>query len=130
MVEVRQESFRVPEFVALARKYGVGIVVAGDSNHPLIGDLTAPFVYARLMGSKEGEALGYSPAALDLWADRARDWAAGKTPKGMAPLAPAHAEKGGRDVYLYVISGHKVANPAAAMALIERLGGNSPRHGR
>ena len=27
-----------------------------------------------------------------------------------------------RDVYLYVISGHKVRNPAAAMALIERLG--------
>jgi hypothetical protein len=26
-----------------------------------------------------------------------------------------------RDVYLYVISGHKVHNPAAAMSLIHRL---------
>ena len=26
-----------------------------------------------------------------------------------------------RDVYLYVISGYKTLNPAAAMALIERL---------
>jgi hypothetical protein len=26
-----------------------------------------------------------------------------------------------RDVFLYVISGHKVLNPAAAMSLIERL---------
>jgi hypothetical protein len=27
----------------------------------------------------------------------------------------------GRDVFLYVISGHKQRNPAAAMALIERV---------
>jgi hypothetical protein len=33
---------------------------------------------------------------------------------------PAPAE--GRDVFLYVISGAKALNPAAAMALIERLG--------
>ena len=31
------------------------------------------------------------------------------------------AKKTPRDVYLYVISGHKEVNPAAAMALIERL---------
>ena len=28
----------------------------------------------------------------------------------------------GRDVFLFVISGHNRLNPAAAMALIERLG--------
>jgi hypothetical protein len=33
----------------------------------------------------------------------------------------ASHEKRPRDVYAYVISGHKVLNPAAAMALIERL---------
>ncbi|PZW51100.1 uncharacterized protein YecE (DUF72 family) [Humitalea rosea] len=119
VVEVRHESFRVPAFVALARSHGVAIAIAGDSNHPLIADITAPFVYARLMGTQEGEALGYSAEALDLWAGRARDWAAGKAAKGLAPLAPA---KGPRDVYLYVISGNKVANPTAAMALIKRLG--------
>jgi hypothetical protein len=32
-----------------------------------------------------------------------------------------HADGKPRDVYLYVISGHKVSNPAAAAALIERV---------
>jgi hypothetical protein len=29
---------------------------------------------------------------------------------------------GGREVFLYVIGGHKVRNPGAATALLERLG--------
>jgi hypothetical protein len=31
-------------------------------------------------------------------------------------------ESGPRDVYIYVIGGHKIVDPAAAMALIERIG--------
>ncbi len=55
VVDVRHESFKVPEFVAMARAYGVAIVVAGDSEYPEIADITAPFVYARIMGTR-GEA--------------------------------------------------------------------------
>lgn len=121
-VEVRHASFQTPEFVALARAYDVAVVIAADSDHPLIADVTAPFVYVRIMGTREGEALGYAPDTLDLWVARARAWASGGNPKGLEILAPAHAERNGRDVFLYVIGGHKVANPAAAMALIERLG--------
>jgi uncharacterized protein YecE (DUF72 family) len=106
VVEVRHESFRTPEFVALVRAHGVAIVLAGDSEYPGITDITAPFVYARIMGTQESEPLGYSDPALDLWAKRAKAWAAGTD----------HP-----DVYLYVISGHKVLNPAAARALIERV---------
>ena len=51
VVEVRHESFRTAAFIALARAYGVGIVIAGDSSYPQIADLTAPFVYARIMGT-------------------------------------------------------------------------------
>jgi uncharacterized protein YecE (DUF72 family) len=106
-VEVRHVSFKVPQLAELARKYGVAIVVAGDSQeYPMIDEVTAPFAYARIMGTREGEKLGYSRKALDSWAERMKSWAAGKK---------------GRDVFLYVISGHKVANPAAAQALIERL---------
>jgi len=106
-VEVRHVSFRVPQLAELARQYGVAIVVAGDSaEYPLIEAETAPFVYARIMGTREGEKLGYSPQALDSWAGRMKSWAAGKK---------------GRDVFLYVISGHKVSNPAAAQALLERV---------
>ncbi len=102
-VEVRHDSFRTPEFIALARDHGVAVIIAGDSAFPEITDLTAPFVYARIMGTTEAEPNGYADAALDKWAGQARAWSAS------------------RDVFLYVISGFKQRNPAAAMALIERL---------
>jgi hypothetical protein len=36
-------------------------------------------------------------------------------------VSSSKEENDPRDVYLYVISGYKAHNPAAAMALIERL---------
>jgi uncharacterized protein YecE (DUF72 family) len=120
-VEVRHESFRVAELVAMARHYGVAVVVAGDSEYPLIPDATAPFVYARIMGTKSKEPAGYSAAELDAWALRAQNWAKGGHPKDLPAVAPEKPAQVSRDVYLYVISGHKVANPAAAQALIERV---------
>lgn len=120
-VEVRHDSFRSPDFIALLREHAVAVVVAGDSPYPQIADVTAPFVYARIMGTSAGEALGYAPAALDAWAERARAWAAGSAPGDLDTVSPHVAAPQGRDVFLYVISGHKVVNPAAAMALVERL---------
>jgi uncharacterized protein YecE (DUF72 family) len=122
VVEVRHQSFRVPEFVALARKYGIGVVIAGDSKYPQIADLTAPFVYLRIMGTAASETAGYSEAALNRWAARARTWAGGGAPKDLEYVGPPEADGMARDVYLYVISGHKVLNPAAAVSLIQRLG--------
>jgi uncharacterized protein YecE (DUF72 family) len=120
-VEVRHESFRTPDFIALARKYGVAIVIAGDSSYPQIADLTAPFVYARIMGTKATEAQGYSDASLERWAARARAWATGSVPESLDHVEPRSGNEQPRDVFLYVISGHKVHNPAAAMALMKRL---------
>jgi uncharacterized protein YecE (DUF72 family) len=120
-VEVRHASFRAPEFVALARAHGVAVIVGADSEFPQIADVTAPFVYARIMGTREDEPAGYAPAALDAWAERARRWAAGGAPDDLETVA-APAEEAPRDVFLYVISGAKQRNPAAAMALIERVG--------
>jgi uncharacterized protein YecE (DUF72 family) len=122
VVEVRHESFRCAEFVALAREHEVAVVIAGDSRHPQIADATAPFVYVRIMGTQPEQKIGYSNAALKIWAARAEAWASGKTAPGIDSVAPAGARAQPRDVYLYVISGHKVSNPAAALALIERLG--------
>jgi uncharacterized protein YecE (DUF72 family) len=121
VVEVRHASFRSPEFIAMAREYAVGIVVAGDSGYPQIPDATAGFVYARIMGTQATETAGYSDAALDLWAARARAWAAGTAAEGLDYVEPKRAKGKPRDVYLYVISGHKVHNPAAARSLIERI---------
>jgi uncharacterized protein YecE (DUF72 family) len=120
-VEVRHGSFRSAEFIALAREHGVAIVIAADSAHPQIADATAPFVYARIMGTLATEELGYSGAVLDLWAARARAWACGAPAVGLDYVEPPRARGNPRDVYLYVISGHKVRNPAAAVALIRRL---------
>jgi uncharacterized protein YecE (DUF72 family) len=120
-VEVRHASFRTPEFVDLARASGVAIVLAADGDFPQIADLTAPFAYLRIMGTKASEDLGYSGGDLDRWAARLRALAGGPAPEGLEAVGTPAAD-GERDVFLYVISGHKVRNPAAAMALIERVG--------
>ena len=119
-LEVRHDSFRTPDFIAMARAHKVAIILAADGKFPQIADATAPFVYARIMGTKEKEPLGYAKKALDLWAERAKAWAAGKKVDGLESVDKA-ADAKPRDVYLYVISGHKEKNPAAAMALIERV---------
>jgi uncharacterized protein YecE (DUF72 family) len=120
-VEVRHESFRTPAFIALARKYEVAVVIAGDSSYPQIADLTAPFVYSRIMGTKATEAAGYSDALLKRWAARATAWAAGGEPDDLQYVDSRTGNDEPRDVFLYVISGHKVLNPAAAMELIKRI---------
>lgn len=120
-IEVRHDSFRCPEFVAMAREHGVAIVIAGDSSYPQIADCTAPFVYARVMGTKPKEKQGYSDAALSRWAARANAWACGAAAAGLDFVEPQGAKCGPRDVYLYVIGGAKALNPAAATSLIRRL---------
>jgi hypothetical protein len=75
------------------------------------------------MGTQPTQPLGYAKPALDLWARRARTWSEGGLAEGLKLASEQKAERLDRDVYLYVISGHKVANPAAAQALIERVAG-------
>jgi uncharacterized protein YecE (DUF72 family) len=82
----------------------VAIIFADDDTFPEIDEPTADFTYARLMRSAEKVKTGYKPADLDAWAKRAKAW----------------AKRG--DVFVYFISGAKVRNPAAAQALIERVG--------
>lgn len=122
VVELRHDSFRAPEALALLRQHGVAAVIAADGDHPQIADPTADFIYARIMGTRAGQDQGYAPDQLDLWAERARVWAAGGLPEGLDYAGENHPGPA-RDVYLYVISGHKVLNPAAAMALIDRVKG-------
>jgi uncharacterized protein YecE (DUF72 family) len=120
-VEVRHDSLRSPDFVALARAHDVAVVIAGNSGFPLIADVTAPFVYARLMGTTRDAAHGYSEAALKTWSARAAEWAEGKPATGLETVGADKAPKRKRDVFLYVISGFKERNPAAAMRLIEMV---------
>lgn len=106
-LEVRHPSFDTPAFYELAAKYGAAIVYAEDDeapDWPRIDQPTADFTYARLMSSREDEPTGLTGNELDAIAGRVRGWAV----RG--------------EVFAYFISGAKVRNPAAAMALIARLG--------
>lgn len=120
-VELRHASFDVGEPVDLLRRHKIARVIVDDAERPLVADLTADFVYARLERMSEAESQGYAPADLDRWAARARLWAAGGAPDDLSTVGPAPATVPARDCYLYCINGAKLRAPAAALALIERL---------
>jgi uncharacterized protein YecE (DUF72 family) len=122
-VEVRHESFLVPAFIELLRKFSAAVVVVESDKHPLIADLTGDFVYARLQRTSEKEKTGYPRRALELWVKRARDWAGGAVTDDLATIAAPSPARGRRDVFIYMISGAKVRAPTAAMAMIEQLKG-------
>lgn len=121
-IQPRHESFLDPAFVALARAANVAVVYADSESYPALADVTADFVYARLESCQEPIPTGYAPEALDVWAEVARAWADGGAPDGLPYVDPALPPKSPRDVYVFLISGAKVRAPAAALALIERLG--------
>jgi len=122
-LEVRHESFVCAEFVALARKHGMAVVYADHPEYPAIADLTADFVYARLMRSREDITEGYPAAELDDWARVAKSWSAGHAPEGLDYVGVREPPAAAREVFAYFISGAKMRNPAAAIALAERVTG-------
>lgn len=65
----------------------------------------------------------YEAAALDRWAERAKEWAAGGQPADLPRIVPDEApEKAPRDVFVYIIHEGKIRAPQGAMALMERVG--------
>ncbi|HEX3945888.1 MAG TPA: DUF72 domain-containing protein [Rhizomicrobium sp.] len=121
-IEVRHESFLLPEFIALARKHNVATVLADSPKYPLLADVTADFVYMRLQRTEERVATGYTSRALKQWTERAKACASGAAPAGL-PLIAKAAPKKTHDVFVYFISGAKVRAPAAAMAMLAELKG-------
>ncbi len=103
-LEVRHPSCADPKFVELLGKHGATVVYADDDEFPKIRHDDAPFAVTRMMRTKADEATGYSAADIGKWAKLYKDWS------------------GSQDVYAFFISGAKERNPAAAMALQEKLG--------
>lgn len=120
-VQVRHESFAVPEFVALCRAAGVAIVYADAIDYPAIADVSGDFVYARLESAVEEQPTGYPPADIDRWATAAKTWSAGGVPEGLPYVEPAAPAKQPRETFVFFINGAKIRAPQGAMALIERL---------
>lgn len=126
VVEVRHDSFCVPEFIALLRDHNVAIVFAEHATYPAIADVTADFVYARLQTGSDDVKTCYQPKALDGWRDRLVTWAEGGKPDDLPSFGKA-AKKEPRDVFAFLIHEGKVNAPAGAAALIERLPEGMPR---
>lgn len=102
-IEVRNETFRDEKFTELLRKHGHALVFADDPDWPTPDVETADLAYARLQQTRSDIETGYEPGELDGWAKTFKRWS------------------GKREVFAFFISGAKERNPAAAMALIERV---------
>lgn len=121
VLEVRNETFRSADFIAQARKAGVAVVLADSQKYPLIADLTADFVYARLQDAKADVETGYSAKAIKNWATLAKGWEGGEEPEQFPLATPKGKPLKSRDVFIYFINGAKERAPAAAEALIKLL---------
>jgi len=119
-IEIRHDSFRTPDFIALLRRHRIGLVCADTVEWPLLMDLTADFVYCRLHGSEVLYASGYDDPALKRWAARVAAWAKGGEPKDAVRIVAKPAPKRARrDVYVYFDNDAKVRAPVDAERLAE-----------
>jgi uncharacterized protein YecE (DUF72 family) len=123
VLDVRDPAFVDADYIALARRHGMATVFTDSPEHPSFADVTADFVYARLMRSRPELPAGYPDEELQQWAGRARRWAMGAEPDDLPRIGPPTPDRRSpRDVFVYFISAAKERNPAAAMALLRRLG--------
>lgn len=122
-IEVRHDSFMQPEFVDLLRRQAIALVVADTAGKwPLMEDVTADFVYVRLHGDKKIYESGYSEAALDGWAARARAWlGGGQMPDARIVSGEHPPRRARRDVFVYFDNDIKVHAPFDAMRLAGKI---------
>ena len=122
-IEVRDPAAVDTTLVALARKKNVALVFTDSPEWPSFADVTADFVYARLMRARASLVTGYTRPELVAWAERARLWARGGEPKDLPRLGGAAKAARHRDVFVFFINADKERNPAAATTLIALLRG-------
>jgi uncharacterized protein YecE (DUF72 family) len=122
VIEVRHDSFRNGEFIALLRKFAMPVVYTDHVKYPNIADSTGTFIYARLQRGKDTVPTAYAPKAIKAWAGRLRQMAEGEEPADLPWVAaPTERKPLPREVFAYVIHEGKIRAPAGAMALIDML---------
>lgn len=122
VVDLRHESFADPAAIDLLRARNIAVCITDSPDYPLIPDVTADFVYLRLMRNEAKRKTGYARKDLDLWAERIRAWQAGGAPSDLTCISPKKAKRAkARDCYVYAIDGAKERAPAAAQELLTRL---------
>lgn len=121
-MEIRNDSFCVPEFPRLLRKHRVALVVTDAiADWPYVEDVTADFLYLRLHGTETLYGGAYPDSAIEHWARRIRTWAAGDEPDDARRISPAPVRHRTRDLYCYFDNDKKVEAPFDAARLIARL---------
>ncbi len=104
-IEARHESFRDDKFFSILGEHDIALVNSDSEKYPQFTEQTASFAYLRLLGAQEEIETGYPLDKVAKWVDQFDQW-----------------RDDGRDVYAYFINGAKVRAPAAAMAIVERIG--------
>lgn len=119
-IEVRHHSFRCQAFIDLLRDYGVALVSGDSLIGPRVADLTADFVYCRLLGPDPLSPACYDTAALAAWAQRAKLWAAGQEPDDLDRIG-GKARTCARDVFMILDNQRRIRDPANALELMRQL---------
>lgn len=122
-IEIRNETFLDPHFIALLRRHNIALVVADTGERwPQPHDVTSDFVYLRLHGATELYRSRYSDLELQCWAERLSAWAAGSQPKDAQRVVPnAKIGRNPRDVFCYFDNTDKLHAPNNARRLMQML---------
>jgi uncharacterized protein YecE (DUF72 family) len=121
--EPRHPSWFTAELLRLLRRHRVALVFADTAEmFPYAEDVTADFVYARLHGTGQIYAGGYTDAQLEWWADRLRHWTHGAEAPDAAKIEDrAPRARASRDAYVYFDNDAKVHAPFNALTLARNL---------
>ncbi|GGY61005.1 hypothetical protein GCM10011613_00420 [Cellvibrio zantedeschiae] len=122
-IEIRNESFRSPEFIELLREFDVALVCADTAGRwPQMEDITSDFIYMRLHGDTELYNSGYSAKALDYWYERIKIWSEGGEPEDAKLTAKQTARRHKpRDVFCYFDNTDKLWAPYDARKILEKF---------
>jgi uncharacterized protein YecE (DUF72 family) len=123
-IEIRNDSFDNPAFIALLRKHGVALVIAETARRwPMLHDVSADFMYLRLHGDKELYRSGYSDKSLDRWAKRIAAWHRGGEPAGVKKVtAKSMKSSRRREVFCFFDNTDvKLRAPFDAQSLAKKL---------
>jgi uncharacterized protein YecE (DUF72 family) len=121
VVEIRHQSFCVPQFVRLLREFKTPVVFSEHETYPAIADVAGDFLYLRLQKGNDSIATAYPEEVIAEWAGRLKAWLGGRAPDDLPRIEAEPAKIKPRDIFVYFIHEGKIRAPHAAMALIDRL---------
>jgi uncharacterized protein YecE (DUF72 family) len=106
VLDVRHASFACEQYLELLQRHGCTTVYTDSQKFPAIPHARSPLAYLRLMRSEADCATGYAPAALQPWAQGAREWVG---------LGADH------EAFVFFINGAKERAPAAALQMLKLM---------